>query len=262
MTSARIERLSAVDSTNAEAMRRAVAGECGPLWITTDAQTAGRGRAGRSWSSDPGNLQATLLVTLSAAPPKAYQLALVAGVAVFDAIDVAMRPDAPQGLRLKWPNDILVDGVKTGGILIESSTLPRKHAEEPGLAAVIGIGLNIASHPATLDRPATHLTAHGACPDPQALLAHISEAMGIWLAIWDEGRGFATVRDAWLNRAHPLGERMSINTGVERVSGTFLGLDHDGALIIETEGGTRQFTFGDVSLEGPLSANITDVPAR
>jgi BirA family biotin operon repressor/biotin-[acetyl-CoA-carboxylase] ligase len=263
MKSARIERLAAVDSTNAEAMRRAVAGARGPLWITADMQTAGRGRAGRSWSSDVGNLQATLLVTLGVQASKAYQLALVAGVAVFDAIDAAMRPNSPSGLRLKWPNDVLVDGTKTGGILIESSTLPRKGAEDPALAAVIGIGLNIASHPATLDRPATHLAAHGACPDPQTLLDHIAEATAIWLAIWEEGRGFPSVRDAWLNRAHPLGERMSINTGAERVSGTFLGLDQDGALIIETEGGTRQFTFGDVSLEAPKDTTTsTDVPAR
>lgn len=242
MTTHRFEHLASIDSTNAEAMRRAAAGERGPLWIMADEQTAGRGRAGRSWSSDPGNLQASLLLTLAAPPPKAYQLALVAGVAVFDAVYAAMQPRAPSGLRLKWPNDILIGGEKTGGILIESSS---GSAE---LTAVIGIGLNIASHPVALDRPATHLGAHGSCPGPEVVLASIADATTTWLATWDYGWGFAAVREAWLNRAHPIGERMSINTGSERVSGAFQGLDSEGALMLEAEGGIRRFTFGDVSL--------------
>lgn len=237
----RVDRLAAVDSTNAEAMRRAQAGERGPLWIMADVQSAGRGRSGRNWTSVPGNLHASLLVTLAAPQPKAYQLALVAGVAVFDALGAAMRA-VPPGLRLKWPNDILVDGAKAGGILIESS------ASSARLAAVIGIGLNVASSPALPDRPATHLAAHGECPEPSALLEAVADAMGAWLATWDEGRGFAAVREAWLNRAHPIGERMSINTGSERASGAFLGLDPEGALLLEVEGRVRRFTFGDVSL--------------
>ena len=72
--------------------------------------------------------------------------------------------------------------------------------------------------------------------------------MGAWLAVWDEGRGFAAVREAWLNRAHPIGERMGINTGSEQISGAFLGLDPEGALLLDTEGGIRRFTYGDVSL--------------
>jgi BirA family biotin operon repressor/biotin-[acetyl-CoA-carboxylase] ligase len=241
MTSFRLERLDTVDSTNAEAMRRAVAGEPGPLWIMADVQTAGRGRAGRSWTSEPGNLQASLLVTLDAPVSKAYQLSLVAGIAVFDAIRVGLGTSTP-GLRLKWPNDILIDGSKVGGILIESSTT------SAGLSAVIGIGINIAASPDLPDRPATCLAAHGFQPDPQALLAEIAGATNTWLAIWDEAAGFATIREAWLNRAHPIGERMSINTGSERIAGAFLGLDSEGALLLDAEGDARQFTFGDVSL--------------
>ena len=241
MTPYRVARLDAVDSTNAEAMRRAQAGEPGPLWILADVQTAGRGRNGRSWSSEPGNLHASLLVTLALPQPRAYQLALVAGVAVVDALRAALQP-APPDLELKWPNDILVDGAKAGGILVESSTGPA------GLAAVIGIGLNVASHPEGLDRPATHLAAHAGSPKPPALLDTIAETLATWLVRWDEGRGFAAVREAWLNRAHPIGERMGINTGTERVVGSFRGLDADGALLIDTDGRIRRFTFGDVSL--------------
>lgn len=237
----RLARLAAVDSTNAEALRRAAAGERGPLWIMADVQTAGRGRAGRTWVSEPGNLHASLLVTLSAPAPKAYQLSLVAGIAVFDAIGEAMRP-APEGLRLKWPNDILIGREKAGGILIESTASPA------GLAAVIGIGIDIASVPPDLGRPVTHLALHGTCPGPDVLLAHIAAATEHWLGLWAEGKGFPTIRSAWLNRAHPIGERMSIDTGSERIEGAFLGLDEEGALVLDTQAGPRRFTFGDVSL--------------
>lgn len=243
-------RLSAVDSTNAEAMRRAAAGVRGPLWIAADTQTAGRGRSGRSWSSDVGNLHASLLVTLAVPAARAYQLALVAGVAGFDALAAAAGPEALPGLRLKWPNDILINGEKAGGILIESSILAKgSGGEAPELAAVIGMGINVVSAPAALDRPVTCLAAHGVRPDSDLLLARLSEAMEAWIDIWLRDGGFAVIREAWLNRAHPLGERMTINTGSERVSGLFLGLDPDGALRLETDGGARCFSFGDVSLE-------------
>ncbi len=241
MNPTRFERLDTVDSTNVEAMRRAVAGERGPLWITADVQTAGRGRAGRSWTSEPGNLQASLLLTLDTAVSRAYQLSLVAGIAVFDAISVGLGA-SPSGLRLKWPNDILIDGQKAGGILIESSTT------SAGLAAVIGIGINIASAPDLPDRPATRLADHGFAGDSGTLLAEIADAARIWIAIWEDGAGFEVIREAWLNRAHPIGERMSINTGSERIDGAFLGLDTEGALLLDSPSGARRFTFGDVSL--------------
>lgn len=236
-----VERLGSVDSTNAEALRRAAAGERGPLWIQADVQTAGRGRAGRSWISEPGNLHASLLVTLETPAPKAYQLSLVAGVAVFDAIVGVMNP-APDGLHLKWPNDVLIAAEKVGGILIESTS------SRAGLTAVIGIGVDIASVPPGLGRPATSLAAHGAAPKPLALLEEIAKAMGRGLSTWNGGMGFPAIREAWLNRAHPIGEQMSIDTGAERIQGAFLGLDDDGALVIETGAGPRSFTFGDVSL--------------
>lgn len=240
-TRAKCERHASLDSTNVEALRRAAAGERGPLWIVADEQTAGRGRVGRTWVSEPGNLHASLLVTLPAPAPKAYQLSLVAGIAVFDAIGAAMGA-APEGLHLKWPNDILIGAEKAGGILIESTTT------SDGLAAVIGIGIDIASVPPGLGRPATYLAAHGAHPSPEVLLHHIATAAEAWLAIWDGGSGFPAIREAWLKRAHPLGERMSIDTGTERSVGAFRGLDGEGALILETETGPHRFTFGDVTL--------------
>jgi BirA family biotin operon repressor/biotin-[acetyl-CoA-carboxylase] ligase len=237
-----------VDSTNAEAMRRAAAGERGPLWIVADTQSAGRGRSGRQWSSSPGNLHASLLLRLSSPSPKAYQLSLVAGVAVIDAIHTTMSLPQDAPLSLKWPNDILVGAAKTGGILVESST------GAGGLAAVIGIGINLAAHPDLADRPATHLGAYGLAPDAERLLAAIAPSLTAWLEVWAEGDGFAAIREAWLARCGALGQRISINTGRETIEGTFCGVDHDGALLLQDESGRlRQFTFGDVALASPAS---------
>lgn len=237
----RIDHLPTVDSTNAEAMRRALAGEVGPLWILADAQTAGRGRAGRAWSSQTGNLQASFLASLPAASLPAYQLSLVAGVAAFDALSGALGNRAAD-LRLKWPNDILIGGSKAGGILIESSAVGGR------LAVVIGIGVNVVANPKLEDRATACLAEFGATPDPWSLLTQIARAMEDWLAVWSLGRGFATVRSAWLDRAHPLGDRMAINTGRERISGAFAGLDEDGALLLDIDQGVRRFTFGDVAM--------------
>jgi BirA family transcriptional regulator, biotin operon repressor / biotin---[acetyl-CoA-carboxylase] ligase len=248
------QHFAELDSTNAEAMRRAVAGERGPLWISAGRQSAGRGRAGRTWNSDDGNLHASLLVSLLAPAPKAYQLSLVAGVMVYEALSAVLPPPAQVALRLKWPNDILIGAAKAGGILIESTIVASGRDNQPGtgdvarLAAIVGIGINIASHPRDLDRPVTSLGAHGATPAPEALLARIAAAAEHWIAAWRDGENFAAIRKAWLTRAHPIGERMSIDTGSERVTGTFEGLDADGSLLIDAGAGIRRFAFGDVSL--------------
>lgn len=236
-----------IGSTNSEAMRRALAGEAGPLWISTDRQTAGRGRSGRSWESLSGNLHASLLMVLPSPAPRAYQLSLVAGLMVWEALAGVLVGAAAADLRLKWPNDILIGGRKAGGILIESTVLGAG-TEAARLAAVIGIGINVATHPEDLGRPATSLAAHGAEISPGALLARLAEQARSWLALWDNGDGFPAIREAWLTRAHPIGERMSINTGSERVAGTFAGLEADGGLLLGTETGIRRFAFGDVTL--------------
>jgi BirA family biotin operon repressor/biotin-[acetyl-CoA-carboxylase] ligase len=241
----RLLHVECVDSTNAEAMRRAEAGEPGGLWIIADTQTAGRGRSGRRWFSEPGNLTASLLIRLATPAPKAYQLSLVAGVAVTDAISATMSLAPEACVRLKWPNDILIGAAKAGGILVESSM------GAAGLVAVIGIGINLVSHPEGLGRAATHLGAHGPAPEPDALLSEIAIAMDRWLERWGEGRDFASVREAWLARAHPIGERLSINTGAEAVEGLFGGIDQEGALLMrDGSGRERRFSFGDVTLAG------------
>lgn len=243
MTHTPIVWLEEVQSTNTEAMRRALDGEPGPLWIAAHRQSAGRGRSGRVWESGQGNLQASLLISIALPAPKAYQLSLVAGVAAHAAIHAAMQP-APAALRLKWPNDVLIGLEKTGGILVETST-----AKTGVLSAAIGIGINLASHPGELDRPATHLGAFAHPPSPDVLIEHLATAMDHWLAVWNAGTGFSSIREAWLDAAHPIGERLSIKAGSAAIAGTFAGLDQDGALLLDVSDGQRRtFTYGDVSL--------------
>ncbi len=241
----RLIHLAETDSTNAEAMRRALAGERGPLWVLADRQTTGRGRSGRTWVSSPGNLFASLLIETGCPLVKAAQLSLVAGVAAIDAIREA-GPIGP-GLRLKWPNDVLIGAAKAGGILVESSA----RGPGEGLVAVIGVGLNLASAPPGLEPGATYLAAHGLALSPREALCFLAQAMDAWLETWNEGEGFAAVRTSWLEHAGVIGEPLTVHAVEGPVEGRFAGLDEEGALVIAgADGRERRFTYGDVTLEG------------
>lgn len=255
----RLVHVESCGSTNSEAMRLGLAalrgaGEPLPLWVLADRQTAGRGRSGRAWQSLPGNLLASLAVPLTCPPAVAAELSLVAGNAVIDAVRAAC-PDL-SGLRLKWPNDLLLAGAKLGGILVESAPLPPAGpygGASGGVLAVVGIGLNLAAEPRDVDRPAARLGAHASDNKnnlaPIDMLGYVGEAMQRWLSTWDEGRGLARVREGWLERAGPEGEPMTVHAGARLVSGTFAGLDRGGALLLTLpDGRIERFMFGDVTL--------------
>jgi BirA family transcriptional regulator, biotin operon repressor / biotin---[acetyl-CoA-carboxylase] ligase len=213
-----------LDSTNARALALARLGERGPLWITAQQQTAGRGRRGRSWVSQPGNLYATLLIVSPALPEYWPQLSLVAALALHDAlIDVAanLKPR----VAIKWPNDLLLDGAKLAGILVET-----EGGEEGAVA--IGIGVNCASHPAETGYPATDLAAAGVSIAPEELFPPLSRKMIGRLAQWNGGRGFSTIRSDWLARAAGLGEEIRVRMSGRDLSGRFEGLDEIGALVL------------------------------
>lgn len=237
-------QLDEVDSTNSEAMRRASAGAAAPLWVLAARQTAGRGRSSRSWSSLEGNLNASLFLSLACEVATAAQLSLVAGVAAIDAIRDA-APEVSDKVRLKWPNDLLVGGAKLGGILVESSVTAGS------LHAVIGFGINLRAAPRDLGRAVTCLAEHGAAPSPRAFVALLADTMSAWLERWDEGRGFATVRGAWMERAGRIGEPLRVHAGTASLSGRFAGLDVDGSLLLAMDGnGIQRVTTGDVTLGG------------
>lgn len=243
-----ILELDEVDSTNSEAMRRGIAGAEAPLWVMAARQTAGRGRSSRAWTTLPGSLAASLLLRLTCPVASAAQLSLVAGVAAIDAIRGA-APAVAGEVRLKWPNDLLVGTAKAGGILVESAMTGST------LIAVVGFGINLASAPDGLGRDATHLGRNGTAPRPEAFLHALASSMTGWLARWDEGRGFAEIRDAWISRAGALGEEMTVHSGAGRRSGRFAGLDAGGALLLAMDGGTTErVAVGDVALAGGAPA--------
>jgi BirA family biotin operon repressor/biotin-[acetyl-CoA-carboxylase] ligase len=232
--------LDEVDSTNAEARRKAEAGERGPLWITAARQSAGRGRRGRSWETGAGNLAATWLFTTPLRPAEAAQISFVAALAVADLAAAFV----PAGLvSLKWPNDLLIGREKAAGILIESGAAPGG-----GLWVAAGIGVNLASAPTSADRPATTLAAHMRAPPPAPLVALevLAEAAQLWRGVWENG-GFVPIAEAWTHRAHGLGERCMARLVGETLEGVAEGLDDDGALKLRTaDGAVRRITAGDV----------------
>ena len=239
-------RLQTVDSTNAEARRRAEAGEAGPLWITARRQTAGRGRLGRTWETGAGNLAATLLTTTHRSPAEAAGIAFVAALAVAD-LALAQVPDAL--VRLKWPNDVLVAGRKASGVLIESGRRP-----DGRLWLAIGVGVNLRSAPVAADRPATTLADHlradvTAVLSPDAALEVLARAFDRRLATW-ETYGFEPIRTAWTARAD-LGRACQVRLDLETLEGVAEALEADGALRLKLgNGGVRRITAGDVFFPG------------
>lgn len=229
-----------LDSTNLEARRRAEAGEPSGLAIQAGRQTAGRARRGRSWVSQGGNLYLTLLLRPPVPLRQVATLSFLTALAAAEAADAVLPPQAPRP-GLKWPNDVLIDGRKLTGILLESDVATDGSAEW----VAVGIGINVADHPEAVERPATSLAAHGSTADADRVrdlfLDAFSRGYGGWLE-----NGFAAVREQWLARAVGRGERVEIRLENEQFSGIFSGLDSEGALLVETPAGMRSVSAGDV----------------
>jgi BirA family biotin operon repressor/biotin-[acetyl-CoA-carboxylase] ligase len=239
-----IEAYDEIDSTNAEARRRAEAGEAGPVWITAAVQTAGRGRRGRSWSTQTGNLAATLLMTTDAPPVEAAQISFVAALAAAELADTCL---GPQIARLKWPNDVLVHGRKAVGILVESGA-----RADGRLWLAVGVGVNLAHAPQDVERPATALAEHMAGPPPAPLVALevLAARFETWRQAWAT-QGFAPVARAWTSRAMGLGERCEARLPNRTLVGLAEGLDSDGALRLRLDDGAlERITAGDVFFGG------------
>jgi BirA family biotin operon repressor/biotin-[acetyl-CoA-carboxylase] ligase len=239
----RLIHLASVGSTMDEAWARAEAGEAGNLWIVADRQTKGRGRSGRTWVSDKGNLFATLLLRDACPARHAPQLVFVAALALCDAVAAAARP-APGRLSLKWPNDLLLDGAKVSGILAES-----RHggAGEAPIAA-IGFGVNVMHAPEGTPYPVTDLRAGGLSAGRDDLLAALAGSMALRIAQWRRGDGFSKIRTQWLELAHPPGTALRIKLTSGDVAGSFAGLDAEGRLLIACAGKVLRVDAGDVTI--------------
>ncbi|MDX2258099.1 MAG: biotin--[acetyl-CoA-carboxylase] ligase [Hyphomicrobiaceae bacterium] len=243
--------LATCRSTNDEAMVRALAGETGPLWISADAQTGARGRAGRGWTGHADNLQASYLGAAACPPSSLGQVALVAGLALYDAVVAVSATSPPRDLRLKWPNDLMIGPAKCAGILVETTLRPADPAAggAQGYALVIGFGVNVAVAPAGLDRLVTSLSTHGMSASRDELLDALDCAIATRLTQWREGRGFPEVCEAWLAASGPLGVAITVNAGERIVRGVYAGIDPGGSLVVTgPDGVTQALHFGDVDL--------------
>ncbi|MAL88632.1 MULTISPECIES: biotin--[acetyl-CoA-carboxylase] ligase [unclassified Brevundimonas] len=243
MSPAELLVLDDIDSTNAEARRQAEAGNSGPIWIAARRQSSGRGRRGRAWSSQIGNLAATYLCVTHAPPTEAAQTSFIAALAVADLLH---RYVPPACVTIKWPNDVMIEGMKASGILVESGPAPAG-----GLWLAVGIGVNLASAPQDVERPATAAAAHLAAgvsraPTLDEALPVLAEAFGAWTKR-REALGFEVIRDAWTRRAHGLNAPAVARLGHETVEGVAEGLADDGALRLRlADGSLRLISAGDV----------------
>ena len=229
-----------IDSTNAEAARRAGRGETWPVCLVALRQSAGRGRRGRAWETAGGNLAATFLLASDRPLADLAQLSFVAALAAADVLDAYLPADL---VTLKWPNDPMVAGLKAGGILLESGPLP---GGEHWVA--VGIGLNLAHSPVSAERPATNLAEHrgGRAPEVMEAAGLLRDGFQRWSAVW-AARGFGPIAQAWTARAHGLGQACVARLVDETVEGVAEGLDPDGALRLRLpDGMLRRITAGDV----------------
>jgi BirA family transcriptional regulator, biotin operon repressor / biotin---[acetyl-CoA-carboxylase] ligase len=237
-----ILELPTIDSTSEEAKRLAGAGAPEGTLIWALRQTAGHGRFGRSWISPLGNLYFSLLLRPDLPPRQTMQLTFVAALAMADSISAIVPAGA--AVTCKWPNDVLISGKKVSGILLESSLNDAGRVD----SLVIGIGVNVASHPPPQDvhYPATSLWAEGATAETaRSMLEMFCPAFLAWYHEWRQ-RGFHPVREAWLARAERLHRPIQVRLESDTTAGIFADLDSTGALILRQGRGQRLILAGDV----------------
>ncbi len=229
-----------IASTNATLLERARAGERGPLWLVADTQVQGRGRNARHWVSPPGNLYASLLPSDPSPTAHIAELSFVMSLALRDAVLAAAGLSASDAIALKWPNDLMVEGCKSAGLLLEGG-------QAGGSAFVVaGFGVNIVSHPEGTTHRATHLRAAGYQLDRDRLFTALSDAVVQRLAQWNRGDHFDAIRHDWLAAAYGLGQPLRVATLEDSFEGLFEGVDPAGRLIAATPTGRRLVSAGDV----------------
>lgn len=224
--------LQSVGSTNDEASRLADGGALEGTVVWAREQTGGRGRRGRRWASPVGNLYSSTILRPDCAAQRAAELGFVAALAVADIVPLE------RAVRVKWPNDVLVDGGKIAGILPESAIGQDGKAQH----VVMGIGVNVGFAP---QLPEMRYPAAMLGGTVEMALEKLASALAARLVQWHKG-GFAPIRADWLNKAGPIGLDVDVKLGEELVRGRFAGIDAQGALLLETSAGPRKIVAGEL----------------
>ncbi len=227
-----------LDSTMEEARRRFDPSRTTRLWIVAGEQQTGRGRQGRQWQSPQGNLHLTLLMPTQTPVRDQPKLGFVAGVALARAVETLLP--AMAAIRLKWPNDLLLDDAKVSGLLLEGLG--------QGAGVAIGIGINIVAHPPDTPYPATHLRQSAPDLKREELFSTLASALTAALDDFADGSGFSLIRQRWLARAAHLGQSIRVVQGSTTLEGIFCDIDGEGRLLLETSGGLARIDAGDVFL--------------
>jgi len=246
-TGYRLISLEATDSTNDDVLQAARSGDPGQLWIVAGEQRAGRGRHGRQWSSPRGNLYASLLLLDPCEPRHAPQLGFVAGLALHEAVEAVTGVSAPR-LSLKWPNDLLLDGAKVSGLLLEGHKLENNGA----LAVVIGMGVNVAFAPTGTPYPALALRQARPGLTREEMFTALSASFARTFSAWrnaarmNAADPFGPIRRLWLERAAGIGQEVALRLPSGEKRGIFEGLDRFGRLQLRSDSGTELIDAGDL----------------
>jgi len=271
----RVEAHGTVTSTNRLALHRAHQGDRGKLWIVAGEQTQGVGRRGRIWHSPEGNLYASLLLVANYAAEQAALLGFVAGVALAETL--GDLTGCPAKIQLKWPNDVLLDGAKLTGILVERHPLApfskngdqssdKNCGKEQGqgqLAIIIGIGINVVHAPQQPHYAVTSLRDRGYEITPAQIFNRLSQAWSINFDLWSEGGGFPPIREKWLKFAAGLGNFIQVQRQGETIRGIFKTIDTQGRLMIERESGDQvAISAGDVHFGDAVTSRMLPIQGQ
>ncbi len=222
-----------IGSTNDEARRLAQEGAPHGTVVHADEQTSGRGRMAHTWFSPPGNLYLSILLRTGQPAARVAELSFVAALSVADTVE-ALLPRQTRAM-LKWPNDVLINGAKIAGILLE----------QLDDATVLGIGVNVLEAPSNAAYKTTTIVANGGIASVDGARDILLDRLGRHLLTWRTD-GFEPIRTQWLGRSYPVGAAIRATSAGQPVAGHFAGLDVDGALLLDTPDGRLRIVAGDV----------------
>ncbi len=236
-------KYSIIDSTNSACLELARSGDLGFLWISSELQTAGRGRYGRQWVSKPGNLYASLLLK-----NPADRLSLIGQLPFLAVLGLGLALEELTNhnnlAEFKWPNDLLINGAKVAGILLES-----EQTKDNQLYVVLGFGVNCNNHPEQSLYPATNLERQGFQIESEDLFCCLVEQIDKLLHNWNRGLNFSMIRDQWFAKALGVGQTITIKISNAELEGTFENIDETGLLELRLKNGEiKKISAGDVFL--------------